>query len=194
MDSAVPLKRIETLPVVDDVTQYQATYPGYYTVPAYQTYSIPQHHDFPFAKQRKSIVQALGSIGHELATPWGEGMKTPHADIRETKAAYYIDVDFPGLDSKKNVTIKWINKNTLFVEAITKRAEIAEDDGKEGTVTWVHAGRPVGAYARAFSFPVDVEQDQTTAKLAFGTVRLTVTKKSAAPVKHKEVEVEHEGQ
>merc|ERR1712098_458159 len=139
MDSTTPLKRIETLPVQDDVAQYVSPFSGYYTVPAYQTFSIPQQHDFPFAKQRKSIGHALGMIGHELSTPWGEGLKTPHADIRESKSAYYIDIDMPGLDNKNNVTIKWTNKNTLFVEAITKRPDIPKDDGKEGTVTFVHA-------------------------------------------------------
>ena len=159
-----------------------------FLVPAYNTFTIPQY-ELPFAKQRKSIGHAL----HELATPWGEAMQTPHADVRETKSAYYIDIDFPGLDNKNSVVIKWTGKNTLFVEAITKRQDIPEDDGKEGTVKFVHAGRHVGNFARAFSFPIDVEQDKTTAKLAFGTVRLVVAKKSAAPVEHKQVPVEHEG-
>lgn len=110
MDSSAPLKRVETLPVVDDAGQYAAPFSGYYTVPQYNTVTIPQQYDLPFAKQRKSIGQALGFAAHELSHPWGEAQKTPHCDIRETKSAYYIDIDLPGLDDKKNVVCKWTAK------------------------------------------------------------------------------------
>jgi HSP20 family molecular chaperone IbpA len=183
------LTRVETLPVVSDASQYSSAFPGYYTVPSYQTYSIPSHHNLPFENARKSISHAFTSAGKELANPWGEGFRSPHCDIRETQSAYYLDLEIPGLDSKKSVSIKWTSKTTLFVEGITHRMEIPDD----GPVTTVHAGRHVGPYARAFSFPVAIEQDKTTAKLAYGTIRVIVPKKDAAAAPHKEVEVEHEG-
>lgn len=127
MDSSAPLKRIETLPVVDDAGQYAAPFAGYYTVPQYNTMTIPQQYDLPFAKQRKSIAQAFGFAAHELSHPWGDALKTPHADIRETKSAYYIDIDLPGLDDKKSVVIKWTQKRfvTRAEETLTRGSERA---------------------------------------------------------------------
>jgi HSP20 family molecular chaperone IbpA len=189
LEMSEPLTRVETLPVVADTSQYASPFPGYYTAPSYQTYSIPAQHHLPFEAARKSISHALGMAGHELANPWGEGFRSPHCDIRETPSAYYLDLEIPGLDSKKSVSIKWTSKTTLFVEGVTKRLPLPED----GPVTTVHAGRHVGPYARAFSFPVAVEQDKTSAKLAYGTIRVIVPKKDAQASQHKEVEVEHEG-
>jgi HSP20 family molecular chaperone IbpA len=183
------LTRVETLPVVSDSSQYTSPFPGYYTAPAYQTFAIPQQHHLPFESARKSISHAFSAAGQELANPWGPGFRSPHCDISETRSAYYIDVEIPGLDSKKSVSIKWTSKTTLFVEGITHRMPIPED----GPSTTVHAGRHVGPYARAFSFPVAVEQDKTSAKLAYGVIRVIVPKKDAKGDLHKEVVVEHEG-
>ncbi|ETN41184.1 uncharacterized protein HMPREF1541_03119 [Cyphellophora europaea CBS 101466] len=182
----VPLSRVETLPIQNEQAQYSVPYSGYYTPPPFQTFQIPKHHNLSWESARHSISSAFRD------SPWGEGntLKSPHCDVRESKKAYYIDVDLPGLDSKASVVLKWTNATTLFIEAITKRAPLPDGDADAHLV---HAGRHVGTYARAFDFPVGVEQDQTKARLGYGVVRITVPKKAVEQKTFKQVDVEHEG-
>jgi HSP20 family protein len=186
--------RSEQLPVGNDAAKYVHPYSGYYMPPPYQTYTIPRQHHYPLEHARQSVSHAFGAFSHDALHPWGDNypLKTPHCDVRESKTAYYIDVEIPGLESKANVTLKWTNTNTLFIEAVTKRLPTPED-GTPDAIHIVQAERKIGTYARAFTFPIAVSQDETSAKLAYGVVRLTVPKQAKAQSEHKVVEVEHEG-
>jgi HSP20 family molecular chaperone IbpA len=105
-----------------------------------------------------------------------------------------IDIDIPGLESKSNISLKWLNASTLFLEAVTKRPSLPGGENDKD-VHLVVRERKIGTFARAFNFPVVVDQDATKARLGFGVIRLTVPKKGSSPQHQlKEVEVEHAGQ
>lgn len=61
------------------------------------------------------------------------------------------------------------------------------------TVHLLRHERKIGEFARGFNFPVDVDQDKTVAKLAYGVLTITVPKKEKDQEEHKDVEIEHAG-
>jgi HSP20 family molecular chaperone IbpA len=64
----------------------------------------------------------------------------------------------------------------------------------EKPVHLVKHERRVGRYARAFAFPVPVDQEKITAKLAYGILSITLPKKEVEKsVDHRHVHIEHEG-
>lgn len=245
-------------------------YPGvyYYTPEPYQTTHIPKHHHHVVPSPVKHAM-------HEFAHPFGDGypIASPHCDIRETKSAYYLDVELPGLKDKKDVKLRWTGLRSLFVDARITREKLSveeEEDKKEkkeketgqeaatgaaaaaaaesgggggGVVTaanppdsssssssssssesekkarkkkskkskkaskkakkqekqvhFLKKERKTGELARAFNFPVDVEQDKTVAKLAYGVLSVMVPKKvkhvEEEEEGHKDVDIEHAG-
>ncbi|KUI63768.1 hypothetical protein VM1G_10488 [Cytospora mali] len=172
-------------------------YPGwYYYVPEpYQTTHIPKHHHH-LPPPLKHAVQAIGELAHPFGEPYA--LTTPHCDIRESKSAYYIDVELP---EERYATI---NRQPLPEEALETSSESegpAESSGrkdkehhkKERVVHFVKQERKTGELARAFTFPVDVKQDETRAKLAYGVLTITVPKKNKDLEEHKNIDIEHAG-
>ena len=190
MADGEPLKRTETLEVRPGNPQ-QAYVGGYYTPEPYQTVHIPRQSGFD--QTRGSISHAFSAFGNALIHPYGPNeVRTPRADIYETATSYIIHVDVPGLESKKTISIKWLNNHAIFLEADTKRPDVAAEGGAD--VHLVVQERKVGKWARAFQFPVAVDQDATKARFGYGVVRLTVPKKGQqAQQALKEVQIEHDG-
>ncbi|KUI57462.1 hypothetical protein VP1G_04769 [Cytospora mali] len=188
-------------------------YPGwyYYAPEPYQTTHIPKHHHH-LPPQLKHAVQAIGELAHPFGRPYA--LATPHCDIRESKSAYYIDVELPGLREKKDVKLKWTGSRSLFIYATINRQPLPEETvetssesedpaessrkkdeehHKEKPIHFVKQERKTGELARAFTFPVDVKQDETTAKLAYGVLTITVPKKNRDLDEHKNIDIEHAG-
>lgn len=225
-------------------------YPGlyYYTPEPYQTTHIPKHHD-----HHHIVPTPLKHAVHDFVYPLGENyqLAAPHCDIRETKSAYYLDVELPGLRDRGDVKLRWTGTRSLFVDAKIQRAKLPEEEeeeeekavpaegvvvttppAEEGTsssspssssssesdkknkkekkkgkkskksskkenkknVHFLKKERKTGELARAFNFPVDVEQDKTVAKLAYGVLSVVVPKKvKLEEAHHHEVEIEHAG-
>ncbi|KAH8658049.1 HSP20-like chaperone [Xylariales sp. PMI_506] len=193
--------------------------PYHTTVISKHHYEEPSTHHLPHALEsaRNVLGHAFHTFERELVHPYGEfPLPAPKADIRESKTTYYIDVDLPGAHEKSDIALKWTGLNTLFLEATVKRQPTPEDEAepvaaatppaaeagaaaaaeakKPKTVHLVKGERHAGRYARAFAFPVPVDQDKVTAKLAYGVLSVTVPKKVADKgVEHKSVEIEHSG-
>lgn len=171
-------------------------HPGfyYYTPDPYETIQIPKHHRH--APQPLKFAQ---HVAHDLIHPFGDGypLPTPHCDIRESNSAYCLDVELPGLRDKKDVKLKWTGARSLFIDASIQRQPLPEEaidlsegssseaDGhgkrdkkkEEKPVHFLKRERKTGEFARGFNFPVDVEQEETVAKLAYGILTITVPKK-----------------
>ncbi|KAK9778471.1 hypothetical protein SCAR479_04493 [Seiridium cardinale] len=215
----------------------------YFAPEPYHTTAIPKHHyeepdHMPTALEnvRHAIGHAFHSIEKELGHSNNEyPLPLPRTDIRESKSHYYIDVELPGINDKRNIVLKWTGLNTLYLNANIKRQPTPEDepepgngndipnttepvassskspepkpenaqetDGhsekkgeKEKVVHLVKHERRFGRHARAFSFPVPVQQDQISAKLAYGILSITVPKVEAEKAaEHKHIDIEHAG-
>lgn len=193
-------------------------HPGwyYYSPEPFETTHIPKHH-LHVPPPLKHVQHAV----HDLAHPFGDGypLPAPRCDVRETRSAYHVDVELPGLRDRRDVRLAWTGARSLFVDASVRRQPVPEEQEEEETkeeetagqdkeeqkkrkkkkttekpVHFLRRERKTGEFARGFNFPVDVEQDKTVAKLAYGILTITVPKKVKDPEgQHKHVEIEHMG-
>ncbi|OXV08655.1 hypothetical protein Egran_03582 [Elaphomyces granulatus] len=112
----------------------------------------------------------------------------PRFDVRETKEAYHLDGELPGLEPN-NIEIEFSDPNTLIVKGHAERESSSKspskgeskDQSKDSTF-WV-SERSVGEFRRVFNFPAVVEQENVQAKLNNGVLSITVPKSSPPPVK-----------
>jgi hypothetical protein len=47
----------------------------------------------------------------------------PDADMRETRTAYYPDIELPGVGGKNSIGLAWMSPRLLVVEGLTGRLE-----------------------------------------------------------------------
>lgn len=133
----------------------------------------------------------------------------PRFDVRESKDAYHLDGDLPGL-SQEQVDIEFSDPQTLVIKGRVEReyhdssdtgAAHAEGSNKQETgesstavsktsdnkqVSKDKHGhrfwvseRSVGEFHRSFSFPTRVDQDNVKASLKNGVLSITVPKATA---------------
>jgi HSP20 family molecular chaperone IbpA len=187
-----------------------AYYYPYYTFPVYTDIIRPSFHEHhahaPLAHTRQAIAKAWHHA-HDPET------RIPKVDIRETKTKIYIDVELPGLNSKKDINMIWTNASRLMCKARLSRPVLPEEqqeldeiatkdktDDKKDTEATGHAShltigeRTFGTFARAFDFPVEVDHETLDVVLQAGLLRIIVTKKIATegfkPEQH-EVQIKH---
>ena len=99
---------------------------------------------------------------------WTGGEFMPRFDVKETKDAYVLKADLPGLkDEDVDVSL---NGNVLTISG--KREEEHRDEGEQ----YYAMERSYGSFARSFSLPDSVDGEQVSADLKNGvlTVRLPV--------------------
>jgi len=132
----------------------------------------------------------------------------PRFDVRESKDAYHLDGELPGLDQNQ-IDIEFSDPQTIVVKGRVEReyqspsapapAE-AENTGdssaavqkipdnkqiskeKAGHRFWV-SERSVGEFHRTFTFPTRVDQDNVKANLKNGVLAITVPKATAPTAK-----------
>lgn len=73
--------------------------------------------------------------------PW-----IPNADIRETKHAYHIEIELPGVTDKKATTIHWLERGTLLVRGEIRRPELHRERDRNADVA---TGEGVDGQAKA---------------------------------------------
>ncbi|EAS36395.3 heat shock protein 30 [Coccidioides immitis RS] len=117
----------------------------------------------------------------------------PKFDVRESKEAYMLDGELPGID-QKDINIEFSDPHTLVIHGRTERSytsgtppgkasEAAK--GKEtetGERYWV-SERSVGEFQRSFNFPTRVDQDAVKANLRHGVLSIVVPKATAPQTK-----------
>jgi len=89
-------------------------------------------------------------------------------DLWETKDAYHLRADLPGLtaeDIEINAT-----SETITLGGETKAQADVTDDG------WLRQERRTGKFQRAFTLPVEIDPNKIEAKLTNGVLELVVPK------------------
>jgi HSP20 family molecular chaperone IbpA len=167
---------------------------------------------------RHTVGESLGDIATHVLHPLApeEPVYNPRTDIRESKANYYIEIEFPGMEGKEHLELKWINARTLFVETKLERPEILEEqpaqegeapppedstttkkdqEPKHGEPVLTVRERQIGVFARAFSFATEVDHEKLQATLHAGLLRIKVPKKDVEEVKKefKKIDVKSAG-
>jgi len=100
--------------------------------------------------------------------------RTPAADIAEADTAYVVTLDVPGV-AKDDVQVT-IEGRRVSVEAKSAVTEEKKDDAQRV----VYRERNTSHFARSFTLPVELDKEQSTAKLENGVLTLTLVKRSPA--------------
>lgn len=84
---------------------------------------VHHHWELPHLPFRRHSKQAHGTT-----------YNVPDVDIRETKTAYYFDIELPGVGDKKSISIKWTSSRSFVVEGLIGRLEVegSQDVKAEG--------------------------------------------------------------
>ncbi len=103
----------------------------------------------------------------EDSTVW-----SPRVDVKETKDAYEVLADLPGLN-KKDINIS-LHDNVLTVKGERKSEEKSEDDNR------YYAERTYGTFSRSFRLPNLVEQKDIRAEYKDGVLKVVLKKSEEA--------------
>jgi len=76
----------------------------------------------------------LQSPFHWPAKHAHHSQNSPNADIRETKTAFYFDIELPGVKGKKGISITWTSARSFLVEGSIERPEVDEGQGSAQTI------------------------------------------------------------
>ena len=97
---------------------------------------------------------------------------TPRFDVKETKEAYVITADLPGVkDADVDISL---NGNLLTITG--KREDERRDEGER----YFAVERSHGSFSRSFSLPDTADGERVEAKLDAGVLTLTIWKKAEA--------------
>ena len=110
---------------------------------------------------------------------WGGGGPSldfvPHFDVKETKDAYVINADLPGVkDEELDVSL---SGNLLTISG--KREEEHREEGE----SYYAMERSQGSFARSFTMPDGVDAENVSADLKQGVLTLRIPKKPEAQPK-----------
>ncbi len=93
----------------------------------------------------------------------------PAVDIHEDDTAFRLDVDVPGMKPEE-IDVN-IEKNLLTISGERK---LAREEQKEG---YRRVERAFGSFSRSFTLPENVDAEAIEAKVADGTLTITLPKR-----------------
>lgn len=115
--------------------------------------------------------------GFGLYTPLANAAITaPRVDVRETPAAYLMDMDLPGL-SEKDVEISL--KDRVLTISSVKEASKEEKKTDEG-IEYLIRERHSSAFERRFTLPEDIDAENVEANFKNGVLSISIQRKAEA--------------
>jgi HSP20 family protein len=103
-----------------------------------------------------------------------ELMRTPHADVAETKDEIRVLVELPGM-RPEDVEVD-LENNVLTISG--EKQEERQEGDKESR--WHLSERRYGRFSRSFVLPRDVEQERINARFENGVLNVTIPKSEKA--------------
>jgi len=123
---------------------------------------------------QESVIRPNGWSG----LPAGQ-ISTP-VDLWETKDAYHLRADLPGM-TPEDITIN-VTGDTVTLSGETKSMTDVANEG------WLRQERRAGKFQRGFTLPVQIDANAVTATFSNGILDLTLPKSEA--VKPKTVKIQ----
>ncbi|HIW36709.1 MAG TPA: Hsp20/alpha crystallin family protein [Candidatus Treponema faecavium] len=106
-----------------------------------------------------------------MPTTEKSGSLVPKVDVRETKDAYILDMDLPGV-SEKDVAINLKDK----VLSISSQKEEKTEEKKDGE--WLIRERRSASFARHFTLPDDIDAENVSAEFQNGVLTVNIPRKA----------------
>ncbi|RJE18648.1 Heat shock protein [Aspergillus sclerotialis] len=156
--------------------------------------SLTRHFHPYHTNEWGSLFRLLDDYNDHLSARGSMTAKTftPRFDVRETKDAYHLDGELPGI-SQKEVDIEFTDPHTLVVKGKTQREySVQPAEGEEtsnGHKYWA-TERSVGEFSRTFNFPGRIDQDRVKASLKNGILAVTIPKAAAPSAKRITIDAE----
>jgi HSP20 family protein len=123
------------------------------------------------------------ALDEAFSTSWTDNrVWVPAIDVVETKDAYVMYAELPGVDPSQIETV--LEKNVVTVRG-TKRS--AFDATKNGEHRIYAAERVVGGFERSIRLPEFVDGDRIAAEFSNGLLTVTVPKAKAAQARRVEI-------
>lgn len=123
------------------------------------------HHHFHYPS---GVFHTLGNLAEPFTYKGHDGglaSWTPDSDVRETKTAYHIEIEVPGVSDKKAVHIAWLSPRILQVEGAAVRPDLARGRDQDDKPKWESGG--AGAAANGETKKAHIGQSaDTSAKSA----------------------------
>ncbi|GKZ89261.1 hypothetical protein AnigIFM59636_010986 [Aspergillus niger] len=145
-----------------------------------RTMSLLPHHPRPVP----SLLRAFTDLDNYLTSTSTAADSLfpnyPRFDLRETKDAYILDGDLPGV-KKEDVTIEFSDPSTMNVRGRSVRSTEGEDGN------WWFSERTMGEFRRSFSFPAKVDREHVDAKLTDGVLSIQVPKVEEEPEEERKI-------
>lgn len=159
--------------------------------------SLARHFPSYRGNEWGSLFRLLDDYNDHITTR-GTGLAgsfAPRFDVRETKEAYHLDGELPGV-AQKDIDIEFTDAHTIVVKGSTEREhsiQSPEDQGEsesgQSHKYWA-TERTFGQFNRTFTFPVLLNQDAVKASLKNGILNVTIPKAAAPSAKRITVESE----
>jgi HSP20 family protein len=130
---------------------------------------------------RNRIDRLFGKLLEKDEEPMITAKWTPVADILETKDAYIIRAELPGIDEKDiNIEIE----NGILTLKGERKFEIKTEENDFRRIE-----RMYGSFFRSFTLPQNVNADKITAAFVNGVIEVIVPKKEEAKPKKITLEI-----
>jgi len=99
---------------------------------------VHHHHFHHLARGHNLHLNALAEsiFRHKRQSNGDIASWTPDSDVRETKLAYHIDLELPGVIDKKDILIQWMSPHTVLVEGKAMRPGLTRGREATGEAMW----------------------------------------------------------
>ena len=134
----------------------------------------------PFRATRREMENALRAFDQNLSSP-DIGAGAPAVSVAETKDAFEVTAELPGVD-EKDIKIS-LDDNQLVISG-EKKAEITKEEKN-----WHVEERSYGSFYRSMSLPFEPEDGAVDAHFDKGVLHLTIKKPAKAIKTTKTIEI-----
>ena len=112
----------------------------------------------------------------------GTSFNVPKVDVKETKDAYTLEMDLPGMN-EKDVNVE-LDHNVLTISSHhEEKKEEQNKNAKKDESKWLIRERRVSEFSRRFTLPDDVNGEQVAASFKNGVLTVAIPRKALSAPK-----------
>jgi HSP20 family protein len=146
----------------------------------------------PFAREGSALDrwQNFGGVSDPFLRLFNEqggaGLSefSPSLDVKESKDAYTVQADLPGME-RKDITVS-VEDGVLSVSG-SRKAEHQTESPKDAEESWLRVERRWGSFERRLNLGDGVDLGKVSAEYKDGVLTVTVPKKESAQPRQVEV-------
>ena len=134
----------------------------------------------PFRAMQREMENAFRAFGQDLSSP-DIGAGAPAINVAETKDAFEVTAELPGVD-EKDIKVS-LDSNQLVISG-EKKAESTKEEKD-----WHVEERSYGSFYRSMSLPFEPEDGAVNAHFDKGLLHLTIKKPAKVAKTTKTIEI-----